>query len=215
MNYPILIHKEKYSHYGVTVPDLPGCFSAGRTIDEAIEMAQEAIELHLEGLRVEGQAAARPGTIERYQKDPQYRGGIWAIASVKAPPTAKAGQAAASTRRAAYPVSVGGRTAKRSQERLDDIDELARGFAFVADITGLRILKMLSSGPKNVTDLCEALGMRQPTVSHHLRLLRMGRLVVGTRNGKLIVYTAVAASLKELVNSIDKIALRRLLLLSR
>jgi predicted RNase H-like HicB family nuclease len=36
MYFPIAIHKDPDSDYGVTVPDLPGCFSAGSTIDEAI-----------------------------------------------------------------------------------------------------------------------------------------------------------------------------------
>jgi len=54
MNYPIVVHKEEGTDYGVTVPDLPGCFSAGSTMDEAIAMAREAIELHLEGLIEEG-----------------------------------------------------------------------------------------------------------------------------------------------------------------
>ena len=35
MNYPIVIHKDADSDYGVTVPDLPGCFSAGKTLDES------------------------------------------------------------------------------------------------------------------------------------------------------------------------------------
>ena len=55
MNYPIVLHKDRDSDYGVTVPDLPGCFSAGKTVDEALAMAKEAIELHLEGLIHEGQ----------------------------------------------------------------------------------------------------------------------------------------------------------------
>ncbi len=42
MNYPIVVHKEKGSDYGVTVPDLPGCFSAGGTLDEALAMACDA-----------------------------------------------------------------------------------------------------------------------------------------------------------------------------
>ncbi len=51
MRYYIgVIHKDPDSDYGVTVPDLPGCFSAGSTIDEAMAMAREAIELHVEGL---------------------------------------------------------------------------------------------------------------------------------------------------------------------
>ena len=32
--YPVVIHKDKKSAFGVTVPDLPGCFSAGATLDE-------------------------------------------------------------------------------------------------------------------------------------------------------------------------------------
>jgi len=82
MNYPIVIHKDKDSDYGVTVPDLPGCFSAGSTLDEAIVMAKEAIELHLEGLIEEGQAIPRAGTIEQHRRNRKYAGGIWAIVSV-------------------------------------------------------------------------------------------------------------------------------------
>ena len=47
MKYPIVIHKDPNSDYGVTIPDLPGCFSAGSTIEEAISMAQEAAECHI------------------------------------------------------------------------------------------------------------------------------------------------------------------------
>ena len=35
MKYPVVLHKDEDSDYGVTVPDVPGCFSAGETIDEA------------------------------------------------------------------------------------------------------------------------------------------------------------------------------------
>ena len=41
MIYPIVLHKDKDSDYGATVPDLPGCFSAGATLDEALEMNRE------------------------------------------------------------------------------------------------------------------------------------------------------------------------------
>ncbi len=82
MNYPILIHKDKHSDYGVTVPDLPGCFSAGRTLDEAIALAREAVELHIEGLIEEGQAIPRAGTIEHHRRNRDYADGTWAIVSV-------------------------------------------------------------------------------------------------------------------------------------
>jgi predicted RNase H-like HicB family nuclease len=83
MNYPVVIHKDADSDYGVTVPDLPGCFSAGRTLDEALARAREAIELHVEGLLDEGQPVPKPGTIERHQRNPDYRGGTWAVVSME------------------------------------------------------------------------------------------------------------------------------------
>lgn len=82
MNYPIVIHKDSDSDYGVTVPDLPGCFSAGRTLDEAVLSAREAIELHIEGLVEEGQAVPRPGSVEKHQRNRRYRGGTWAYVDI-------------------------------------------------------------------------------------------------------------------------------------
>jgi predicted RNase H-like HicB family nuclease len=82
MNYPVVIHKDQGSDYGVTVPDLPGCFSAGSTIDEAIAMAQEAIELHLEGLIEEGEPVPEPGSVEQHQRRREFKGGLWAIVTI-------------------------------------------------------------------------------------------------------------------------------------
>lgn len=82
MNYPIVIHKDKDSDYGVTVPDLPGCFSAGSTTDEAIAMAREAIELHLEGLVEEGELIPEASAIEAQRGKREYRGGTWAVVSI-------------------------------------------------------------------------------------------------------------------------------------
>jgi predicted RNase H-like HicB family nuclease len=82
MNYPVVIHKDQDSDYGVTVPDLPGCFSAGKTVDEALAMAKEAIELHLEGLIEDGNPVPRPGRIEQLRQHPDYRDGTWALVSI-------------------------------------------------------------------------------------------------------------------------------------
>jgi predicted RNase H-like HicB family nuclease len=84
MNYPVVLHKERKSDYGVTVPDLPGCFSAGRTLDEALAMAREAVELHLEGLIEEGRPIPRPGKLEDHRRKADYRDGTWAVVSVDA-----------------------------------------------------------------------------------------------------------------------------------
>ena len=82
MQYPVVIHKDRKSDYGVTVPDLPGCFSAGRTLDEALAMAREAIELHLEGLIEDAQPVPPPGRIEDHQRDPQFAGSAWAVVNI-------------------------------------------------------------------------------------------------------------------------------------
>lgn len=49
MRYVALVHKDPGSAYGVTVPDVPGCFSAGETLDEALQNAVDAVLLHVEG----------------------------------------------------------------------------------------------------------------------------------------------------------------------
>lgn len=70
MRFVVLLHKEPGSVYGVTVPDLPGCVSAGDTADEALAGAAEAIALHVEGLEAEGQPVPAPRTIEALLADP-------------------------------------------------------------------------------------------------------------------------------------------------
>jgi predicted RNase H-like HicB family nuclease len=82
MKFPVVLHKDSKSDFGVIVPDLPGCFSAGSTVDEALAMAKEAIELHLEGLIRDGMPVPRPGKIERHQRNADYRGGTWAVVTV-------------------------------------------------------------------------------------------------------------------------------------
>jgi len=82
MRYPVVIHKDSNSDYGVTVPDLPGCFSAGATLDEALQQVTEAIECHLEGMLMDGESIPTPHSVEYYASDPNYAGGVWAIATI-------------------------------------------------------------------------------------------------------------------------------------
>jgi predicted RNase H-like HicB family nuclease len=82
MRYPIVIHKDAETDYGVTVPDLPGCFSAGDTLDDALNQAVEAIECHIEGLLLDGELIPMPKSIEFHQDNPDYANGIWAVVSV-------------------------------------------------------------------------------------------------------------------------------------
>lgn len=82
MRFPIVIHKDTDSDYGVTVPDLPGCFSAGETIDEALSQAVEAIELHLDGMLQDNEPLPTPRPMDDHQNNPAYAGGVWAIVTV-------------------------------------------------------------------------------------------------------------------------------------
>jgi antitoxin HicB len=51
VSYRILLRKEPEGGYTVVVPSLPGCVTYGETIEKAIEMAKEAIELYIESLK--------------------------------------------------------------------------------------------------------------------------------------------------------------------
>ena len=83
MRYPIAIElgDEKLA-YGVVVPDLPGCFSAGDTLDEAIVNTKEAIELWIESVIEDGGSIPEPSPIAKHQADTEFEGWIWAIAEV-------------------------------------------------------------------------------------------------------------------------------------
>ncbi|MYB93946.1 hypothetical protein F4054_12480 [Candidatus Poribacteria bacterium] len=54
-NYPIVIHKDRDTDYCVIVPDLPGCITAGDTLDDAQNQALEAIQCHIEGMLLDGE----------------------------------------------------------------------------------------------------------------------------------------------------------------
>ena len=55
MIYRVLLRKEPEGGYTAIVPTLPGCVTFGDTIEEAIAMAKEAIELYLESLKAHGE----------------------------------------------------------------------------------------------------------------------------------------------------------------
>ena len=69
-----------------------------------------------------------------------------------------------------------------------ELEPLVGLFRLLSDKTRMNILMLLSKGERNVTSLCEELGLPQPTVSHHLGLLRMSNLIGNRRNGKQVFY---------------------------
>ena len=54
VQYLVRINKDSESDWGASVPDLPGCVATGKTIDSALRRIEQAIELHLRGMREDG-----------------------------------------------------------------------------------------------------------------------------------------------------------------
>jgi DNA-binding transcriptional ArsR family regulator len=69
-----------------------------------------------------------------------------------------------------------------------DLEPLVGLFRLLSDKTRVRILLLLSEGERNVSSLCRELGLPQPTVSHHLGLLRSRNLITNRRSGKQVFY---------------------------
>src|SRR5918994_1510136 len=65
----------------------------------------------------------------------------------------------------------------------EELEQLAALFRLLSDRTRLNLLMLLADGERNVTSLCEALKLPQPTVSHHLGLLRMSNVIGNRRVG--------------------------------
>lgn len=85
MYYPIAIEQGDAEHcYGVVVPDLPGCFSAGDSFEEALENVKEAMALHLEGIVDDGEVVPLPTTIEQHRHKPEFKDYdfVWAVVDI-------------------------------------------------------------------------------------------------------------------------------------
>jgi predicted RNase H-like HicB family nuclease len=82
MKYSIVIHKDKDSDYGVTVPDIPGCYSAGSSYDEALQNAVEAIECHLEGLLLDDEPLPIASPIDTWINHKDFKDGVFALVDI-------------------------------------------------------------------------------------------------------------------------------------
>lgn len=77
---------------------------------------------------------------------------------------------------------------KQGTDTTTDLEPLVSLFGLLRDKTRLNILMILARGERNVSSLCQELGLPQPTVSHHLGLLRTKNLISNRRNGKQVFY---------------------------
>ncbi|WP_252180506.1 type II toxin-antitoxin system HicB family antitoxin [Endozoicomonas sp. 4G] len=80
MLYPVAIEvgSEDYA-FGVVVPDLKGCFSAGDSYEEALSNVVEAIEGHLELMAENGELPPQPSAVEDLIVASEYSGWVWAL----------------------------------------------------------------------------------------------------------------------------------------
>jgi predicted RNase H-like HicB family nuclease len=72
VNYIAVVHKDPKSDFGVSFPDFAGCITAGSSIDEAKDMAHDALSLHLKGMLEDGEDIPTPSKLEDIMADPDY-----------------------------------------------------------------------------------------------------------------------------------------------
>ena len=83
MLFPIAIHKDDGTSYGVTVPDVPGCYSFGDTIEEAISNAKEAIVGHIETLLELGEPVdLHVSSIDALRLNEDFKDAAWGFVDV-------------------------------------------------------------------------------------------------------------------------------------
>ena len=83
MRYPVAIELgSEQTAFGVVVPDLPGCFSAGDTLDEAMAGAEEAVAAWIDAALDDGQGIPIPSGLDAIRANPDFAGWTFAIVSV-------------------------------------------------------------------------------------------------------------------------------------
>lgn len=84
MLYPIAIEMGNSNQaFGVVVPDLQGCFSAGDSLEEAINNAKEAVEFYLEDLAERGKLPPPATALADWVDNEEYQGWEWAMIDVE------------------------------------------------------------------------------------------------------------------------------------
>lgn len=88
----------------------------------------------------------------------------------------------------------------------EQVEQLADMFRLLGEPNRLSLVVRCLDAPQGVGQLALATGLAQSLVSHHLRLLRAGRLLRAMRDGKQVYYAMADAHVREtLVNMIDHI----------
>ncbi len=85
MEYIAYLHKDKNSDFGVSFPDFPGCITAGRTLEEARELAVEALTLHMAGMIEDGETLPEPSTLDQLADEPGMEHAVAFLVKAEAP----------------------------------------------------------------------------------------------------------------------------------
>lgn len=83
MYYIAYLHKDHDSDFGVSFPDFPGCITAGKTLEEAHQMAAEALALHIAGMSEDNEAIPDPSLLDSLASDPAMKGAVAFLVNVK------------------------------------------------------------------------------------------------------------------------------------
>lgn len=85
MRYPVAIETgSEAAAFGVVVPDLPGCFSAGDSLDEAMIAAEEAVAAWVDAALDAGMAIPTPSSLDAVRVHPDFAG--WTVAVINLDP---------------------------------------------------------------------------------------------------------------------------------
>jgi predicted RNase H-like HicB family nuclease len=80
VRYPIAIEPgTQTTAFGVVIPDLPGCFSAGDTLDEAVTSAEEAAAAWIDATLDAGGAVPRPSRLDSIRQNPAFAGWTFGV----------------------------------------------------------------------------------------------------------------------------------------
>jgi predicted RNase H-like HicB family nuclease len=82
ISYIALIRKEAKSDYGVDFPDFPGCITAGSTLDEARELAHEALLAHIDLMQESGEALPEATSLEKIMSSSENKDAVAILVSV-------------------------------------------------------------------------------------------------------------------------------------
>ena len=81
--YIVFLHKDSDSDFGVSFPDFPGCVTAGTTLEEARQLAGEALELHIDGMNEDGERIPAPSSLDEVMELPEAVDAVVLVVNVK------------------------------------------------------------------------------------------------------------------------------------